>query len=205
MMHLLCSCIQNMWMEKYYFLHYFVQTCRQRNFTLLLSDYIQSQLNTYLYIRQQGKRIVFIFCISAVTQLNTNKQVIDLRHYYISYFASLFNSSDSLLLDMRPQDTPPLPRPCSPASDIWWPSLETCSIKLLHFRTPTPVLTSGGYWNRYDWHMRVVRILLKCILINTVLWELFTEVCSQMHRKIFRYGLTAYHIVINNVTGMLST
>ena len=35
-----------------------------------------------------------------------------------------------------------------PASDIWWPSLQTCS-NLLTWGPSRPVLTSGCYWNMY--------------------------------------------------------
>ena len=60
-----------------------------------------------------------------------------------------------------------LPRPWSwsPASDIWWPSLETCS-NFVHFRTP-PLPHQG-------WHLVALeagtvsasrRYLLECVLV----------------------------------------
>ena len=49
----------------------------------------------------------------------------------------------------------PWSQPWHPASDIWWPSLETCS-NLFHGPDCTgrlPVLTSGGHWGMFGWQV----------------------------------------------------
>ena len=52
----------------------------------------------------------------------------------------------------------------SPARDIWWPSLETCS--KLFILGPPLVPTSGGYWNTQSQRKRALHdMLLKCFLI----------------------------------------
>ena len=58
---------------------------------------------------------------------------------------------------MGPGDSSPAPSghgtwgcPHTPASDIWWTSLETCS-KLVHFRTTLPTPSSCDIWWLYGW------------------------------------------------------
>ena len=78
-----------------------------------------------------------------------------------------------------------LPHPT--ASDIWWPSLETCS-NLFIWGPPPPVLTSsGGHWNMYgrqvgDMHPTGMQsyinyrsIIHNAFLQNTVDWQTNTR------------------------------
>ena len=51
------------------------------------------------------------------------------------------------------------------ASDIWQPSLETCSNLSISRTVPQPVLTSGGHQSTYGRRKRVVCILLECFLV----------------------------------------
>ena len=55
--------------------------------------------------------------------------------------------SSSLPLDMKPHFQENLPLPHL-TSDIWWPSLETCS-NLFTSGHPRSLLTPGGYWSAY--------------------------------------------------------
>ena len=74
-----------------------------------------------------------------------------------------------------------------PASDIWWPRLETCS-NLFTWKHPPPpalLLTSGGYCSSLGTvSNRVVCILLECLLVHlkvyTFQWS-FSVSCLQKY------------------------
>ena len=76
------------------------------------------------------------------------------------HWTSLYTTLQPCPPDMGPhcKETPPT------ASDIWWPSLKTCS-KLFTSGHPPLVLTSGGYWSMYGQHKWMVHILLECFLV----------------------------------------
>ena len=61
---------------------------------------------------------------------------------------------------------PPQARPnCSPASDIWWPTLETCSLDdpFLYWHLVTSVASTVDE--------RAVRILLQCFLVSKYIYR----------------------------------
>ena len=80
-----------------------------------------------------------------------------------SHVAIIHNALDltvhGISLDRDPQP---------PASDIWWPSQETCS-NLFTSGSPPTLLASGGYLNKYGQCKWAVCTLLECFLV----WELF--------------------------------
>ena len=91
-----------------------------------------------------------------------------------------FTQRAPLILDMGPP----------PASDIWWPSLETCS-NLFTWGPPLPpVLTSGGHWSTHGWQAGgwASNEMPSCQVIHSV-EQLFTHNEERLINKLYKlYG-----------------
>ena len=83
--------------------------------------------------------------------------------------------------DMR-LGTPWGPNPL-PASDIWWPSLETCSSLFIRPHCTETLLgvTSCGCWRNYGQRKRAVRILLECFLVLNCANFTLTFIMGMIH------------------------